>query len=134
MDAVSGTLDRINRAWVEGRPEELVPLFDEGIVMALPGGETRIAGRTIIVASFEQFVRTAKILEFRETDRQIEVFGDVAVATFGYVLAYEREDERYRATGRDLWILRACENQGADEPIYRAIFRTMFDLAEETTS
>jgi Domain of unknown function (DUF4440) len=134
-EAVSGTMDRINGSWLEGRLGDLPPLFDEDIVMALPGGETRIAGRTIIVASFEQFVRNARILEFRETDRQIDILGDIAVVSFGYVLVYEREDEGYRATGRDLWIFRATVRAGEDDdPSYRAIFRTMFDLAEEPTS
>jgi len=123
-EEVSRTLSSINQAWLEGRPLDLEALFDPKIVMLDPGG-SYVKGRTLLVESFVRMCANARVHGFEESDRQVDVFDDAAVASFAFVLVYEREGEKYRSTGRDLWVFSRGEGG------WRAIYRTMLDLAEE---
>jgi hypothetical protein len=124
-DAVSAAMGRINRAWLERRPDDLVPLLHPDITLVFPGFAGRAAGREAIVAGFADFCQNATIHEYKEADHQIDVIGDTAVAGFTYEMVYERSGERYRATGRDLWVF---ARQGSE---WIAVWRTMLDLAEQ---
>jgi ketosteroid isomerase-like protein len=121
---VSRTLSSINQAWLEGRPRDLERYLDPNVVMLLPGG-TSVKGRNLLVQSFVDMCENARVHGFEESDRQVDVFGDTAVASFAFVLVYEREGMKYRATGRDLWVF--SRGDGG----WQAVYRTMLNLAEE---
>lgn len=123
-EEVSRTLSSINQAWLEGRPRDLEPHLDPNIVMLLPGG-TCVKGRNLLVQSFVDMCANAQVHGFEESDRQVDVFGETAVASFAFVLVYEREGKKYRSTGRDLWVF--SRGDGG----WLAVFRTMLDVAEE---
>jgi len=118
-------MQRINRTWLDGRPEELVPFLHPGITLVFPGFAGRAEGREAIVAGFADFCGNATVHEYRECDHQADVIGDTAVASFTYEMVYERSGKRSRATGRDLWVF---TRQGGE---WVAIWRTMLDLAEQ---
>jgi len=121
-------LDRINRAWLEGRPEDLAPLLDHDVVMVFPGFAGRSEGKAAMIAGFEDFCTTAKVRHFAETDRQIDVRGTTAVASFAFDMIYDREGASYRSTGRDLWVFERKDGR------WLALWRTMLDLKEEPVS
>lgn len=123
-EEVSRTLSSINQTWLEGRPLELEALFDPNIVMLLPGG-ARVQGRSLLVRSFVETCENARVHGFEESDRQIDVSGRTAVGSFAFTMDYERGGKKYRSTGRDLWVF-----SRGDEG-WKAVFRTMLDLAEE---
>jgi hypothetical protein len=103
-EAVAQQMQRINRVWLDGNVEGLTPMVHPEIVMAFPGFTGRMQGRDQFLAGFRDFCENAKIYEFRDHDYQIDVVGDTAVVTFRYDMVYERSGERYRSSGRDLWI------------------------------
>jgi ketosteroid isomerase-like protein len=115
---------QINRAWLDGRVEDLAQLVHPEIVVALPDFSGRIQGREDFLAGFRDFCQNATIHEFREHDHQVDVAGDTAVVTFRYEMVYERSAGRYRATGRDLWVFQL---RGGE---WLAVWRTMLDLQE----
>jgi hypothetical protein len=125
VESVTAVLHRINQSWLAGRPEDLAPLIHPNIVMAFPGFGGRAEGRNTFVAGFADFCQHAKVHEYQEAGHQVDVVGDTAVATFTYAMVYERSGERYRVTGRDLWVF---ARQGGD---WLAVWRTMLDLAEQ---
>ena len=118
----------INQAWLNGRVEELAPMVHPEIVMVFPGFAGRIQGREDFLAGFLDFCRNAKIHEFRESDHQVDVAGDMSVVTFRYDMVYERSGGRFRSTGRDMWVL---QRQGT---AWIAVWRTMLDMNETTVS
>jgi hypothetical protein len=123
-EEVSRTLSSINQAWLEGRPLDLEALFDPNVVMLLPGG-TRVEGRSLLVQSFVDMCENAQVHGFEESDRQVEAFAETAVASFAFTIVYERDGEKYRSMGRDLWVFSRVDED------WKAVFRTMLDLAEE---
>lgn len=124
QEEVSRTLSSINEAWLEGRPRDLERYLDPNVVMLLPGGIS-VKGRNLLVQSFVDMCENARVHGFEESDRQVDVFGDTAVASFAFVLVYERDGQKYRSTGRDLWVF------SRDGAAWRAVYRTMLNLAEE---
>lgn len=124
-DAVAA-MHRINQAWLEGRVDDLAPLVHPEIVMVMPGFAARAKGRDSFLAGFRDFCQNATIQEFNTHDQQVDVAGDTAVAAFRYDMLYERSGERYRATGRDLWVL---QKQGG---VWIAVWRAMLEMEENT--
>ncbi len=123
--AVSAAMQRINRAWLDRRPEDLIPLLHPDIILVFPGFAGRAEGRDAIVAGFVDFCGNATVHEYRDSDHQADVVGDTAVASFTYEMVYERSATRSRATGRDLWVFVRQDGE------WVAIWRTMLDLAEQ---
>ena len=124
-DNAAATMHRINQAWLDGRVDDLAPLVHSEIAMVFPGFVGRIRGREAFLAGFRDFCRTAIVQEFHEHDNQVDVAGDTAVISFRYDMVYERAGERYRATGRDLWVF---QQQDAE---WIAVWRTMLDMEEK---
>ena len=121
---VAAAMRAINQAWLGGRVDDLSPAMHPEIVMVLPGFSGQVRGREPLLAGFRDFVQNASIEDFRELEQQIDVVGATAVVTFTYEMVYARAGERYRATGRDLWVF---QGQGAQ---WIAVWRTMMDLNE----
>ena len=121
---VAATLKRLNDAWLQGRVDDLAPFLHPDVVMVVPGFAARVQGREAMIAGFRDFEDNARVHEFKERDTQIDVAGRTAVATVAYEMVYERGGEKYRATGRDVWVFEQ-QDQG-----WVAVWRTMLDAAE----
>jgi ketosteroid isomerase-like protein len=121
---VADTMRRINQAWLSGQVDELAPFVHPEIVMVFPGFSGRIQGKEDFLAGFHDFCQNAKVHEFHEREQQVDVAGKTAVITFQYEMVYERSGQRYRSTGRDLWVF---EKQG---DAWIAVWRAMLDMQE----
>ena len=124
-EPVTAAMRRINQAWLDGRVDDLTPLVHEDIVVVVPGFAARGYGRDACLAGFRDFCTSARIADFRELDHEVDVVGSTAAVTFRYEMVYERLGERYRATGRDLWIF---QHSGAE---WIAVWRAMLEMNEQ---
>jgi nuclear transport factor 2 (NTF2) superfamily protein len=120
----AAAMRRINQAWLDGQVEDLASMVHPEVVMVFPDFSGTIQGRENFLAGFRDFRQNATILEFREHDQHVDVAGETAVVTFRYDMVYERSGERYRATGRDLWVF---QKQGG---AWIAVWRAMLDMQE----
>jgi hypothetical protein len=118
-------LRRINRVWLDRQVEALVPMVDPEITMVFPEFTGRIRGREQFLAGFRDFCENAKVHEFHDEDYESDVIANTAVVSFRYDMVYERSDERYRASGRDLWVFRNQDNN------WIAVWRMMVDMREQ---
>jgi hypothetical protein len=123
--SVGVALKRITEAWGSGQPQLMAPLLDEHIVMVFPDFTGRLTGRDAFIESFTAFGREASVLEYTQRDLQVDGTREVAIAQYQFEMLYEREGERWLATGWDIWVFRRSE---AD---WRAVWRTMQALKEE---
>lgn len=119
---------RINQAWIEGRVEDLAPMVHSEIVMVFPDFAGKIQGRGEFLAGFHDFCQNAAIQEYQEHDQQVNVAGGTAVITFRYEMVYQRSGERYRATGRDLWVFHK------QDQAWIAVWRAMLEMKEDLAS
>jgi hypothetical protein len=123
-EGLAGVMKALNRAWLEGRVEEMSPLLHPEVAMALPGFGNRIGGRENLLAGFRDFAENATVHEYEEIDRQVDVAGATGVVTYRFAMVYERDGSRYRSTGRDFWIF---QREGA---AWQAVWRTMLEIEE----
>ena len=126
--AIHTILASINAAWREGHPSSMAMHLHPEIVMALPGFEKTVRGRDLLVASYEEFSRNARVLEYEERSERIDVIGDCAVASFVFKMVYERAAYRELSQGRDLWVFQR------DKERWVAVWRTMIELAAERSA
>lgn len=128
MDAeqenVAAAMRRITDAWLQKRVEDLAANVHDDVVMVLPGFSGRTRGRAVLLAGFQDFCEKATVHQFREDEHQVDVVGNTAVVTVAYEMVYELPAQKYRATGRDLWVF---EKQGSR---WLAVWRTMLDVNE----
>jgi uncharacterized protein (TIGR02246 family) len=113
-------IQRMNDAWAKpSGAEELASFFREDIVMVHPDFIQRTEGRDACVASYEDFCKQAAILDFKISDPGIDVFNNTAIATYSYEIEYEMGGERFKDTGRDIFVF-VRENDR-----WQAVWRTM---------
>jgi hypothetical protein len=112
-------LKRINDAWRQGRAGELGEYFHEDMVIVGPGLQPLGKGREVCVKSYQDFAQSATILDYKDSDPAIEVWGDTAVASFGWEITYEMKSQTSRDVGQDLFVFRR-ENH-----TWRAVWRAV---------
>lgn len=127
-DEIWELIQRMNNAWAKDGPEQLASFFHEDIVMVHPDFTQRTEGRDACVASYEDFRKQATILDFKIENPGIDVFGDTAIATYSYLIAYEMGGERFNDTGRDLFIF------VRETGLWQAVWRTMIISHSETVN
>jgi hypothetical protein len=116
-------LEKINAAWREGHPQSMQAWLHPDVAMALPGFQQTLRGRDVLIASFEEFCRNARVLEYDESELSVEVVADCAIASFRFQMLYQRGAYREHSEGRDLWVFRL---EGGH---WVAVWRTMLDLS-----
>src|ERR1041384_8187488 len=96
-----------NRAWVSGAARELASLYDEHAVVITPG-MGRVEGREAIVKSYEDYLHHARTHSFEELEHSVEVFGDLAMATYRFAVRYTPagEDGERDEAGQEILALR----------------------------
>lgn len=104
-DEIRKTLDALNRAWLNGRFEDLAGFFDQNVVMKGPGLGEVTRGRDALVQSYADFMRSCKVVDFRESNHRVDCWGHVAAASYDWSMKYEREGEFCDASGHELFAL-----------------------------
>lgn len=93
-----------NRAWFEGRPRDVAPLFHADAVAVFLAADHRLVGRDAIVESYVQYVERAKTHAFVEHEHAIDVFGDTAVVNYRFSVRYETDDGVQDDVGQELLV------------------------------
>lgn len=96
-------IKNINKAWLNGKINELRNYFHNNIVMMSPDFASKLTGIEEIVKSYWEFIEKSKIYEFEESDFQINVFDNTAIGTYTYRIIYEINNKKYDGTGREIW-------------------------------
>ena len=123
-DDVRTAMSEIQAAWRENRPRDMIPYLHPDVMMALPGFTGIIKGRHILVTSFIEFNKSAKVILYSESDHEVQVVADTAIVTFEFQMTYERGDYRGHSKGRDFWIF------ARDDDRWLAVWRTMMDVSD----
>lgn len=119
QEEILSLLSRINEAWLEGRTEGLNDCFHNDVVIKGPQLQEMARGREACVKSYEDFIRLAKVREFKASEPVIDVFGAVAVASCPWKINYRMNDRDFRESGRDLLVL--THQKGEWKVVWRAV-------------
>ncbi len=112
-------LKKINEAWLRGRPEELAAYFHANMVIVPPGFSGRAEGREACVQGYKDFVSQAKVREYKDAEPSIDLWGDTAVATYSWEIAYEMNGQDSREAGWDVFVFKG------ENAKWQAVWRTI---------
>jgi len=121
-EAIRQALRGITAAWREGRPEDLRAFFHEDIVTVLPGLQVRVAGREPCVQSYRDFLAAATVQDYREAEPAVDVWGDTAVTTCRWEMAWEMNGQPCREAGHELFVFTRTAGR------WLAVWRTLVPL------
>ncbi len=121
-------MSEINRAWRENNPSGMRPYLHPQIAMVFPGFSGTATGADTMIAGFEEWCSNARVVEYDESDEQIQIVDNVGVVSFRFDMLYERAAYSERSTGRDIWAFELIDGK------WLAVWRAMADLKEERTS
>ncbi len=118
----------INRAWRENRPSDMRKHLHPDVTLVLPGFNGTANGIDAMIVGFEEWCANARVIEYEESDEQVQIIGNVGFVSFRFDMLYERATYRERSTGRDIWAFERADGK------WLAVWRTMVDLKEERTT
>lgn len=116
---VRQALAGITDAWRQGRPETLMAFFHDRMVIVGPGLKELCRGRDACVRSYVDFLSSAEVLEYEESNHTIEVWGDTAVATYDWRIDWRSGEKIARERGQDEFVFLR------EEEHWRAIWRAV---------
>ncbi|MGD0695281.1 MAG: nuclear transport factor 2 family protein [Terriglobia bacterium] len=120
-------VSKINQAWLKGNLEELKEYFHDDMVIKGPQFKSMgTGGKEACIKSYEDFLRAAKIHDFKESDIQVDVFASTAIATFAWEIKYEMKGQNYHEAGHDVFVF--IRDEGKWQAVWRAV---LFSPAKE---
>lgn len=120
--AVADTLSRLSSAWRERRYDELAEVFDEHIIMMLPGFSGRIEGRNALIESYREFMDRTTLTHYEEAPPTIDVWGSTAVTAHRWTMRWLDAGVASEAAGAEVFIF---SRQYAGAGQWRAVWRTI---------
>lgn len=103
-ESVWQTLRALNDAWTLGDPARLADYFHPDMVAITASERARLVGRDACLASWQGFARAAKVHYWHETEPLIQLYGDTAVVTYYFDMAFDLGGRAVELGGRDLFV------------------------------
>ena len=103
-DIVFNLVRRINAAWVQAQPNEILGMADpSGVFLIGDYSPYYISGSDAIREHFADFYRTGSVTSIREINPQVKLWGNVAAVTFDFDLDYTVNNQQRRAPGHAMY-------------------------------
>lgn len=122
-DEIRQLLQRINETWLWCYPHQFPAIlgecFHEGMVIKGPEFQTMSVGRDACIQSYQDFVGQAAVSACTLSTPEVDVWGDTAVATYSWKVTYERNGEKYRESGHDVFAF--VRSEGRWLAVWRAV-------------
>ena len=94
---------KINDAWLTGNPDALNEFFHEDMIMKGPGFQTVGKGKQVCVQGYKDFLSQCVIKDYKESEPDIDVWGETAVAVMPWKMTYELAGQEYTESGHDVF-------------------------------
>lgn len=102
-------LDRVHRAWLFERGEALAntlrDCFAEDVVVRGPGFALLGQGLDFAVSTYVNFAAECTLNDVRCEEIEVDLFGDTAVAQYGWTIVFEREGREFTESGHEMLTL-----------------------------
>jgi hypothetical protein len=111
----------INAAWREGQPERLLELFHDRMAIVGTSGNRYGVGKLACVESYRNFIASAQVTLFEETEPSVDVFETVAIVSYRFEIEYVMAGETHKEIGRDTFVLERVDGK------WLAVWRQLSD-------
>ena len=110
-DEVLAFIKALNETWTKGDGGALRNYFHPNMVAITATDQDILYGRDACLGSWQGFARSAQIRRWEEIEPQVQLYGDTAIVTYYWDLAYEMDGEIRFLRGTRY--VRACEGKRA---------------------
>jgi len=108
VSEVQAIIAAINDAWQNGPPDEVAArireYFSDDAIIVAPNLTRAARGGDAVAASYQDFVQTTRVLRALLGLPEVDVLGDVAVATLTWHMLYVYEGTQTVDTGHDVYV------------------------------
>ena len=104
INEVKGVLKAVNGAWSSGKPEDLKDYFHDDIVIVSPELKILGAGKENCIQSYIDFLDRSRVIEYTDTDPEIRIFEDTAIAFCRYTISWETGGKFLKEEGQELYV------------------------------
>ncbi|NOZ60333.1 MAG: hypothetical protein GXO74_01490 [Calditrichaeota bacterium] len=112
----------LNKAWLDGRYDDLYDYYDNAVVMLPPGSSTPIVGIEPMVESYRKFGSSCTIHKFAIAEITLYSWKKVAMCHLKFEIDYEIKSGRFREEGLEIY---AIDTSGAKPKV---VWRTQLTL------
>lgn len=103
QQAIWRTVRAMNDAWTKGNPDDLVNFFHPNMVAITATDRLRRLGQAECLAGWKSFAKATTIHHWTETEPLIQVYGESAVVSYYFDMAFTMNGQRIQMGGRDLF-------------------------------
>jgi hypothetical protein len=125
QDQIRSILRQITSSWLNGGIHASRELFHEKAVIVRPDFQGRVEGRDLCLRSYEDFTKKAVVKKYDESDHQIDLCGNTAVATYRFDIAYSMGGREFHEIGRDVFVFIREGKQ------WQVLWRTMVLISKD---
>jgi ketosteroid isomerase-like protein len=108
---ISDIAQKINDLWINNKTGELYNYLSNDVVFASPGFHKYLKGKDLCINSYKEFMAQATIRDFQIEQINVDMFNDIAIATYHFSIEYDKNGQRYSEKGYELMAFREFDNQ-----------------------
>ena len=94
----------INKSWLNNKTEYLNDFFHDDMIITDSNFNRLAANKKECIASYESFIKHAKILSYTEHDINIEIIGTTAIVNYVFDISWEVKNNISSEKGRDVFV------------------------------
>ena len=101
---ITRVVTAINKSWLNKKTEYLNDFFHEEMIITDSNFNKLAGNKKECVASYESFIKQAKILSFAEHDINIEIIGTTAIVNYIFDISWKVNNSISSEKGRDVFV------------------------------
>ncbi|OGU35240.1 MAG: hypothetical protein A2068_11060 [Ignavibacteria bacterium GWB2_35_6b] len=115
-------VSQINKSWLNNDLKQLDNFFHENMIIADSNFNKLAKNKKECIASYESFIKQAKILKYEEQEINIDIIGNTAIVNYIFDITWEVNKNISSEKGRDVFVFECSNNK------WLAVWRTLLPI------
>lgn len=115
-------VSQINKSWLNNDLKQLNNLFHENMIIADSNFNKLAQNKKECIASYESFIKQAKILRYEEQEMIVNIIGNTAIVNYIFDITWEINNNISSEKGRDVFVFEYSNNK------WLAVWRTLLPI------
>jgi len=115
-------VSKINKSWLNNNLSQLNNFFHDEMVISDSNFNKLAQNKTECIASYESFIKQAKILRYDEQEMKITIIGNTAIVNYIFDITWEVDKNINSEKGRDVFVFEFSNNK------WLAVWRTLLPI------
>jgi hypothetical protein len=104
IEELTHIIKQINLSWREGHSERLKEYFHERMMIVSSDLKILGEGSEACIRSYSDFTKQVTLKKYSESEPEIHIWGNTAIASYKYDVAWEMNGKSFDESGKDLFV------------------------------